>query len=123
MARLKRFELLTARFVAEYSIQLSYRRIISLKSEAQILLIFYPLVNAKICLKRYFLVLFKSAIHSGLNMNQKNFAILLSIIFILLFLSPFSSWWSRLDWPWYLPYLLWFSIILAALFSSRLKAK
>jgi hypothetical protein len=28
MARLKRFELLTARFVAEYSIQLSYRRII-----------------------------------------------------------------------------------------------
>ena len=26
MARLKRFELLTARFVAEYSIQLSYRR-------------------------------------------------------------------------------------------------
>ena len=29
MARLERFELPTARFVAEYSIQLSYRRIIS----------------------------------------------------------------------------------------------
>lgn len=43
MARLERFELPTARFVAEYSIQLSYRR----KYEARIFVVFYDPVNAQ----------------------------------------------------------------------------
>ncbi len=41
MARLERFELPTARFVAEYSIQLSYRR----KYEARIFVVFCHPVN------------------------------------------------------------------------------
>ena len=41
MARLERFELPTARFVAEYSIQLSYRR----KYEARIFVFFCHPVN------------------------------------------------------------------------------
>ena len=36
MARLERFELPTARFVAEYSIQLSYRRIICLGAQLSV---------------------------------------------------------------------------------------
>ena len=43
MARLERFELPTARFVAEYSIQLSYRR----KYEARIFVVFCYPVNPR----------------------------------------------------------------------------
>ena len=47
MARLERFELPTARFVAEYSIQLSYRRII-LKARFYGYLVKYASVNYQV---------------------------------------------------------------------------
>ena len=47
MARLERFELPTARFVAEYSIQLSYRRII-LKARFYGYLLHFASVNYQV---------------------------------------------------------------------------
>ena len=41
MARLERFELPTARFVAEYSIQLSYRRFVQVLGASVWILVFY----------------------------------------------------------------------------------
>jgi len=39
--------------------------------------------------------------------------ILLALFALLLFASPLTRWWSAIDAPWYLPYLLWLAVILA----------
>lgn len=38
-------------------------------------------------------------------------AILLFLVALFLFVSPFTDWWARDDSPWYLPYLLWLGLI------------
>jgi len=29
------------------------------------------------------------------------------LLALLIFASPFTEWWGRIDRPWYLPYLFW----------------
>ncbi len=43
-----------------------------------------------------------------------------AFVLVLIFVTPFTSLWSRGEWPWYLPYLLWLgAILLLALPLSR----
>lgn len=39
-------------------------------------------------------------------------SLLLLGIGLVLFVSPFTLWWARLDAPWYLPFALWLGYIL-----------
>ncbi|MCP3869410.1 MAG: UTP--glucose-1-phosphate uridylyltransferase [Gammaproteobacteria bacterium] len=55
------------------------------------------------------------------NPDQQNeFTLLLAMLALFLFSSPFTLWWASGDYPWFLPYLLWLLIILlGALLSNR----
>jgi len=46
--------------------------------------------------------------------RQLDSIILLFLLAVFLLTSPFASWWSADDKPWYLPYLIWLGIILLA---------
>ena len=42
-----------------------------------------------------------------------------AFVLVLIFVTPFTSLWSRGEWPWYLPYLLWLGAILLLVLSRR----
>lgn len=46
-------------------------------------------------------------------------AILLFLLGLLLFASPLLTWWSSAGHPWYLPYLLWFGLIVLGFLLQR----
>jgi fatty acid desaturase len=47
------------------------------------------------------------------NERQTERALLLTLLALFLFASPFTLWWAAAGSPWFLPYLLWLLIILA----------
>ncbi len=67
MARLERFELPTARFVAEYSIQLSYRRIIL---EGAIIGVYWLKVNENVTDLQYSSDFFRKVFSVGPSSHQ-----------------------------------------------------
>jgi hypothetical protein len=47
------------------------------------------------------------------NEQQKEQTLLLFLLALFLFASPFTLWWATADNLWFLPYLLWLLIIIA----------
>ena len=45
--------------------------------------------------------------------------LLLFLAFLFLLLSPLSHWWAADNAPWYLPFLLWFGVIVLAALLYR----
>lgn len=46
-------------------------------------------------------------------------AVLLALLMLALFASPAVSWWLDANPPWYLPYLLWVTVIALAAWQAR----
>ncbi|MBU0501519.1 MAG: hypothetical protein KJ558_00375 [Gammaproteobacteria bacterium] len=46
-------------------------------------------------------------------------SVLLTLLMIFIFASPFTRWWSGAGLPWFLPYLLWLLPILLGAWTSR----
>jgi hypothetical protein len=52
--------------------------------------------------------------------SRLDIPIILGAMLLVLFASPLTVWWGRLNLPWYVPYLLWALIILlTAWFSTK----
>ncbi len=56
------------------------------------------------------------------NVNRhKDISILLGLLVLLLFASPLTDWLGTRGLPWYLPYLMWLSVVLLAALAFRRK--
>ena len=51
--------------------------------------------------------------------RQIDQTLLLGLFILILFASPLVAWWSAADNLWYLPYLLWFGVILLIAWVNR----
>lgn len=51
--------------------------------------------------------------------QQIEHSVLLGLFILLLLVSPILAWWGAPGSPWYLPYLLWFGIILIIAWVNR----
>jgi len=47
-------------------------------------------------------------------------SVLLALLAIFIFASPFTLWWGRSEAGWYIPYLLWLVIIVLGAIVARL---
>ena len=57
------------------------------------------------------------------ELRPTEITIVVLIFALLVLLPPIRNLWSAVDSPWYLPYLVWFAIILAAFWLQRLLRK
>jgi len=51
--------------------------------------------------------------------SRLDYTILLFIIALFVFNSPFATWWSRLHLPWYTIFLVWLAIIIMIAAKQR----
>ena len=54
----------------------------------------------------------RSMPRSSLPGKQNESTLLLILLALFLFASPFTNWWASDDNPWFLPYLLWLLVVL-----------
>jgi len=57
------------------------------------------------------------------DLRPTEITIVASLLSLLILLPPLSGMWFALDSPWYLPYLVWFGIILLSAWLQRLLRK
>jgi len=57
------------------------------------------------------------------DLRPTEITIVVALISLLILLPPLSSIWFAIDSPWYLPYLVWFAIILLSFWLQRLLRK
>ena len=57
------------------------------------------------------------------DLRPTEITIVVALIALLILLPPLSNIWLALDSPWYLPYLVWFAIILLSFWLQRLQRK
>ncbi|OED44587.1 hypothetical protein AB833_01340 [Chromatiales bacterium (ex Bugula neritina AB1)] len=50
---------------------------------------------------------------------RTDFSLLLVLLALLVFHSPFTRWWTSLGLPWYTVFLLWFVLILLIALNTR----
>lgn len=50
--------------------------------------------------------------------RQLDSVILLFLFALFLLISPFTFWWATNESPWFLPYLLWFGLILLIVWAQ-----
>jgi hypothetical protein len=57
------------------------------------------------------------------DLRPTEITIVVVLLSLLILLPPLSNLWFELDSPWYLPYLVWFAIILLSFWLQRLLRK
>jgi hypothetical protein len=57
------------------------------------------------------------------DLRPTEITIVVALLSLLILLPPLSNTWLALDSPWYLPYLVWFGIILLSFWLQRLLRK
>ena len=57
------------------------------------------------------------------DLRRTEITIVVALISLLILLPPLSSIWLALDSPWFLPYVVWFAIILLSFWLQRLLRK
>ena len=57
------------------------------------------------------------------DLRPSEITIVVVLISLLLLLPPLLGFWFSVDSPWYLPYLIWFGIILLSYWLQRLLRK
>ncbi len=48
-----------------------------------------------------------------------SYSVLIFLLALFLLVSPFAAWWMGAMLPWYVPFLLWFGIILLSALLAR----
>ena len=57
------------------------------------------------------------------DLRPTEITIVVALVSLLILLPPLSNLWFALDSPWFLPYLVWFGIILLSFWLQRLLRK
>ncbi len=57
------------------------------------------------------------------DLRPTEITIVVTLLALLILLPPLSNLWFALDSPWFLPYLVWFGIILLSYWLQRLLRK
>jgi len=57
------------------------------------------------------------------RLPQRDLAIILGLLTLLLFASPLTAWWAGMTLPWYTPYALWGLLVLLGAWVVRRKRR